>query len=98
MAILEEPMSPSVSIAEARDQLPRLVHEAEAGTPVQITRRGRPVAVLLSTAAYERLASRPTSLWQGIRELRAACSAELSGADDPFDDVRDPSPGREVEL
>lgn len=91
-------MAPSVSIAQARDQLPRLVHQAEAGTPVEITRRGRPVAVLLSRAAYERLASRPASLWQGIRELRSVYGVELSVDGDPFEGVRDPSPGRDVAL
>ena len=90
-------MSRSVSIAEAKDQLPRLVHEAEAGTPVEITRRGRAVAVLLSAEVYERLTIRPGSLWQGIRELRATYAADLSG-DDPFAGVRDASPGRDVEL
>lgn len=46
-----------VSIAEARAKLPGLVRDAEGGTSVEITRRGRPVAVLLSSRAYQRLAS-----------------------------------------
>ena len=36
-----------VSIAEARDTLTRLIQRAEAGEPVHITRRGKPVAVLV---------------------------------------------------
>jgi prevent-host-death family protein len=45
-----------VSIAEARANLPGLVKEAEGGEAVQITRWGTPVAVLVSTARYQRLA------------------------------------------
>ncbi len=48
-------MARSYSIAEARDQLARLVHRAESGRAVELTRRGRPVAVLLSASEYERL-------------------------------------------
>ncbi len=42
------------SVAEARDKLPALVHEAERGRPVRITRRGRRAAVLISEAEYRR--------------------------------------------
>ena len=47
----------SVSIAQARDSLTELLYEAEEGKPVQVTRRGKAVAVLLSEAEYERLKS-----------------------------------------
>lgn len=40
------------SIAEARDKLPALVHEAERGRSVRITRRGKRAAVLISEAEY----------------------------------------------
>ena len=43
-----------VSIAEAKNHLPRLVQQVEAGEPVRITRRGLPVAVLISEAEYAR--------------------------------------------
>jgi prevent-host-death family protein len=54
------------SIAEAKNQLTRLIHQAERGDAVHITRRGRPVAVLLSEAEYARLrraTTRPT-FWE----------------------------------
>ena len=35
-----------ISIADARNRLPALVHQAEAGEAVTITRRGKPVAVV----------------------------------------------------
>ena len=48
-------MSDAYSIAEAKNNLSGLVHEAEQGHPVRLTRRGKPVAVLISTEQYERL-------------------------------------------
>jgi prevent-host-death family protein len=45
----------TVSIAQARDSLAELLYEAEEGRPVQVTRRGKAVAVLLSETEYERL-------------------------------------------
>ena len=48
-------MSDAYSIAEAKNNLSGLVHEAEQGHPVRLTRRGKPVAVLISTQQYERL-------------------------------------------
>ena len=38
-----------ISIADARNRLPALVHQAEAGEAVTITRRGKPVAVVISS-------------------------------------------------
>ena len=48
-------MNDAYSIAEAKNNLSGLVHEAEQGHPVRLTRRGKPVAVLISTEQYERL-------------------------------------------
>ena len=48
-------MNDAYSIAEAKNNLSGLVHEAEQGRPVRLTRRGKPVAVLISTEQYERL-------------------------------------------
>lgn len=43
------------SVAQARDQLPKLVHQAERGRPVRITRRGKPAAVLISETEFQRI-------------------------------------------
>jgi prevent-host-death family protein len=42
------------SVAEARDKLAKLVHQAERGRPVRITRRGKLAAVLVSAAEFDR--------------------------------------------
>ena len=43
------------SIAETRRNLPSLVREAENGRTVRLTRRGKPVALLIGQREFERL-------------------------------------------
>lgn len=43
------------SIADARSNLPAIVQLAEAGGAVELTRRGQPVAVVVSRRTFERL-------------------------------------------
>ena len=48
-------MSKEVTVAEVKKQLSSWVHRAEHGEPVVITRRGKPVAALVSTGDLEQL-------------------------------------------
>ncbi len=50
-------MEKDYSIAEAIRDLSAIVREVERSGPARITRRGRPVAVMLSIAEFERLLS-----------------------------------------
>jgi len=52
---METPEMAQTSIAEAKTQLTRLIHQAERGEAVHITRRGKTVAVILSEDEYTRL-------------------------------------------
>lgn len=90
-------MSKSYSIAEAKNQLSRLVHEAEDAGRVELTRRGRPVAVVLSLGEYRRLqqGSRRT-VSMAIDDLRSALDDEGGYGDGDFEGLRDESSGREV--
>jgi len=51
-------MEKKYSIAEARHNLPAIVHEAERAGAVRITRRGQVVARLVSEHEFQRLARR----------------------------------------
>ena len=87
-----------VSIAEAKNTLTRLIHEAERGEAIHITRHGKPVAVLLSEEAYAQLKSREqkTDFWQAIQAWRAQASFDWPElAPEEVDSWRDRSPGRE---
>jgi prevent-host-death family protein len=71
-----------VPITEAKNALTSLVHQAEAGKPIRLTRRGKPVAVLLSEEAYRRLQSgtaEQRDLWEFVERWRAALPADWEG-------------------
>jgi len=90
-------MRSKYSIAEARDNLAKIVHEVESG-PVELTRRGRPVAVLVSLNEYERLQGRGRSLWEEIDRFRERENLERNGIEpDAFEGIRDQTAGREVQ-
>jgi prevent-host-death family protein len=88
------------SIAQARDRLTKLIHEAEIGEPVEITRRGKRVAVILSVEEYDQLTVKKPSFGEALKQMRDRIEADGIDLDpdEVFRDVRDRSPGREVEL
>ena len=92
-------MERAYSIAQARDRLAALVHDAEGGNPVRITRRGRPVAVLVSEQDYDRLSNGRPDFWEAWTSFRARVDEEdLPGVREALEDLRDPAPGRDVAL
>ena len=92
-------MSHRYSVAEARAHLPSILVQAEAGEAVELTRRGRPVAVVLSHEAFERLRNPRPSFGEAYRNLRRKYSLDEVGLDDEFAVlVRDRQPGRSVKL
>lgn len=97
MAIKRPSRITQYSIAEARDSLARIVHEAEAAGTVELTRRGRPVAVLVSVNEYERLQGRGRSFWEAVTSFRERAGVKRNGVEaDVFEGVRDRGTGREV--
>ncbi len=91
-------MQKQYSIAAAKEHLPRIVHEAECGVAIELTRRGRPVAVLLSLREFERLTSRRPGFGWTLEEFRRDHDVESLGiTPDVFPGPRDRSPGREFE-
>ncbi len=92
-------MSHRYSVAEARAHLPSILVQAEAGEAVELTRRGRPVAVVLSHEAFERLRNPRPSFGEAYRSLRKKYSLDEVGLDDDFAaSLRDRVPGRSVKL
>ena len=62
---------------------------------MELTRRGKPVAVVLSLDAYERLSRKPRSFWASYQEFRQKFGDLDVETQDAFIDVRAPSPGRD---
>lgn len=89
------PMARTYSIAEARNQLPALVHDAEEGGAVSLTRRGTPVAVLISVSEYERLRSGRTDFVGALDAFRVRHDLADLRLHEGLEDTRDASTGRE---
>jgi prevent-host-death family protein len=85
-------MDKTYSIAEARNDLSGVVREAEAGRPVTLSRRGRPVAVVVSTRDFARLTPQRRAFAAAIDAFRRDHGASLDDAD--WLPERDASPGR----
>ncbi len=92
-------MARRYSIAEARHNLAALVHDLDRQDHIELTRRGEPVAVLLSLPAYLRLTSPQTDFWEAYQAFRQVHDlAELDIGPEVFEPGRDRSAGREVAL
>lgn len=85
-------MDRTCSIAEARNDLSGVVREAEAGRPVTLSRRGRPVAVVVSAGDYARATYSRRTVAEVIDEFRRLRAVDL--ASDDWLPERDSSPGR----
>ncbi len=92
-------MDKQFSISDAKNRLPALVHDIEHGPAVQLTRHGKPVAVILSISQYKKLISPPKNFWATLSAFRESADPDslLSYGDDVFDH-RAQSPGRSVNF
>ena len=87
------------SIADARSNLPRIVDQAEAGAEVELTRRGRPVAVVVSRRTFDRLRETRGQFSEAYQRFLEQFSLDEIGFDqDELTRVRDKTPGRRVRL
>jgi len=90
-------MQKQYSIAEAKNKLPSIIHQVEEGPSVELTRRGKPVVVLLSISEFERLNISNSGFWDSLMSFRKMITSDqLAFSDQDFEDLRDPSCGREV--
>ena len=92
-------MKKQFSIAEAKNGLPQIVHQAEDGCEIEITRRGRPVAVIVSFDDYCRIQGSQRSFWESLQAFWQQPDAVEARRGAGFTaHVRDRSIGRRVRL
>jgi len=77
-----------VSVAEAKNTLPALLHEAEAA-PVEIVRRGKPVAVILSRVSYDKLQGKAEGVWSALGRFRETHDLGALDSVEAFEGLRD---------
>jgi prevent-host-death family protein len=86
------------SIARARAELPSVVRAVERGAEIEISRRGVPVAVILSVSERERLSSGRKSFGEAFDAFRSGSPAFEPVKRGDFERLRDRSRGRKVKL
>lgn len=59
------------TISKLKNHLPELVHKAEEGEDIQITRHGKPVAVIVSQERYNRMVTNAPNLATTFKRWRA---------------------------
>ena len=100
MNISDEPMRHRYSITDARQNLPVLIRKAENGEEVELTRRGKPVAVLVSHQAFKHLASIRRDFAAAYRDFRTnidITDLELD-PDELFGNLREETAGHNFRL
>ena len=91
-------MAHTYSIAEARSRLRSIVDQAQAGLEVELTRRGRPVAAVVSCRELQRLRGRHPQFHDVYSRFRDQYPPERVDPDQEFSSVRDRTRGRPVVL
>lgn len=92
-------MQEQYSTQQLSSHLPEVLKQIEEGNSVEITQEGKTFAVMLSASEYRRLTATKSSFWQSVQDFRASHDLEeLEMESDVFADVRDRSPGREVNF
>jgi prevent-host-death family protein len=92
-------MARQLTTAQARRDWAKVLRAARRGTPVVVTSDGEPVAAVVSIDQLRTLErSRSETVAEVIRRTRASLDMDDLRGSDPWDHVRDPSPGRDVDL
>lgn len=87
------------SIASARSKLAEIIDEVEAGEDVEIVRRGKKVAVLVSPARYARMSGAKTAFGDAYDAFMKSRAPRSFGVEPgAIEASRDRSPGRPVKL
>jgi prevent-host-death family protein len=87
------------SIARARAKLSDIVDEVEGGSEVELTRRGKKVAIVMSAARYARLRGQRVAFMTAYETFRAGHDLADAGLDRSFArGLRQRDVGRPVKL
>ncbi|MCH9696779.1 MAG: type II toxin-antitoxin system Phd/YefM family antitoxin [Gammaproteobacteria bacterium] len=84
------------TIAEAKNNLSQLIHRLEFDEAIQLTRHGKPVAVMLSEASYQKLShkDKSLSLYQSIQHWRNQLDVDSALTQTELNNLRASDSGR----
>lgn len=82
------------TIAQAKNQLPKLIHSAEAGEDIPISRHGKVVAILVSAERYQQYFQSGAGVFNAMMKWRES-QTDLKLTDVEVESWRDRSPARD---
>ena len=85
----------NVTIAEAKNHLPKLIHNSETHGVIPISRHGKVVAYLVSEKEYRRLTAKSNQFTEKLQSFR---DKNILSSKDIWKDIRSKEQGREVSL
>ncbi|TVQ97057.1 MAG: type II toxin-antitoxin system Phd/YefM family antitoxin [Spirochaetaceae bacterium] len=91
-----------IPLFDAKNRLSAVVHDVESGSPVELTRHGKPVAVLLGADAYRRRQNEHQTFGHLFDRFVQQWPVDDASGDEHdenlFADVRSRDAGRPVDL
>jgi prevent-host-death family protein len=85
----------NVTIAEAKNHLPKLIHNSETHGVIPISRHGKVVAYLVSEKDFRKLTSKSNQFSEKLKNFR---DKNILSSKDIWKDIRSKETGREVSL
>ncbi len=82
------------TIAEAKHNLSQLICQVETDEIIHITRHGKPVAVMLSEANYQKLTHKKNNLLQAIQQWREQLTDDGALTESELKTIRNSSQNR----
>lgn len=82
----------TATISHLKNHLPEMVHHAEQGQDIQITRHGKPVAVMVSLERYNRAFSSGSGIFNSYLRWRELHPDATGFTDQEQENLRDPQP------
>lgn len=87
------------ALYEAKASFTALVHQVEVGPPIELSRHGKKVAVLVGYNEYHNLRENRKDLFSALRRYHSSIKEDVDlSMQDPFADIRARESGRSVEL
>lgn len=80
------------TISHLKNHLPEIVHDVENGLDIQITRHGKPVAVIVSLKRYSRAFSSGKGIFNAYQRWRALHPEASGFTDEEVENMRDREP------
>jgi prevent-host-death family protein len=91
-----------IPLYEAKNKLTQIVHQVEDGEPVELSRHGRPVAVLIGIEQYNNFKNAAGTFSRRLKQFQSDWPMESTETpeknENPFDGLRSRGMGRPVEL